>query len=443
MSAVLAWGSTTLLASAALMLLVLAVRVPVRHWVGPRVGYALWALPVARMLLPPLAGTLGPFPLSGQLAAKASVLFVGPTLGAAGIGRAQAPWLGSTFAAIWLAGAVTVLAVYAVRHRQYCRRLRMQGTALGRIGPVRILAADVAGPLSFGIVRRFIAVPLDFARDYASHERELALAHESAHHARGDLIANWVSLVVLAAHWWNPVAWVAIRAFREDQEMAADADVLADRGPGMRALYGHVLAKAAGVGAPPMCNLGARSSLKGRLMIIRQAPRSRGTRLIGGAILALSASVALAATAATSVGTAGTKVRQAVTIGVKPDGRGSYSLILGDTAVAHGADLPHHLVLPADFSPAGGCGLTSTAKPFAMVIKGTGATQTYTVMCGSAVPAPVHATLAEGLTSLKVMRASVVSQPASASFPEPERARALHAIDRSIGEVEATLAVAG
>lgn len=171
--------------------------------------------------------------------------------------------------------------------------------------------------------------------------------------------------------------------------------------------------------------------------MIRQRPRSRGSLALGGAALALSAGTALAATATASVPN-GT---QAVTIGVKPDGRGSYALILGARAVAAGAALPDGLVLPADFDRAGGCDLKPTAKPFAMVIKGSGATQTYTVMCASASRAPVRATLVEGLNSLQTMRASVATQPASDAFPETERTHALGAIDRSIGEVRATLAM--
>ena len=44
MTALIAWAESALWASTALMLLVLAVRAPVRHWAGPRLGYALWAL---------------------------------------------------------------------------------------------------------------------------------------------------------------------------------------------------------------------------------------------------------------------------------------------------------------------------------------------------------------------------------------------------------------
>ncbi|MDP9414225.1 MAG: M56 family metallopeptidase [Pseudomonadota bacterium] len=437
----LAWGAGTLVGSTLLMLLVLAVRVPMRRWVGPQLAYLLWALPAVRLVLPPLpADMLEPLSLGGSVSGGAYVLLVGPTVASAAPDMPKLSWIGPALLAIWLAGAVTLLTVFAVRHVRYCRRLWAHGTTLRRLGSIRIVAADVEGPLAFGIFRRFIAVPREFAQLYSAGERSLALAHERAHHARGDLVANWVSLAVLAAHWWNPVAWFAIRAFREDQEMAADAQVLAERDPASRALYAHVLAKAAGVGALPACNLNARCNLKGRLMMIRQRPRSRGMLALGSVVLTLSAGTALVATAATAGTSGGANAKQAVTIGVKPDGQGSYALILGTTAVAPGARLPDDSTLPPDFAGPGGCDLKPTAKPFAMVIKGTGTTQTYTVMCASAPPAPVRATLAEGLVSLKTMRASVATQPASSSFPEAERVHALGAIDRSIGEVRAMLA---
>ena len=48
------WALETFVATTLLMLLVLAVRGPVRKAFGPHMAYALWLLPVARLLLPPL-----------------------------------------------------------------------------------------------------------------------------------------------------------------------------------------------------------------------------------------------------------------------------------------------------------------------------------------------------------------------------------------------------
>ena len=433
-----AWLGTTLVASAAMMLLVLAIRAPTRRWVGPRLAYALWALPTLQMLLSLLpAEVFDGLPIAGAAATGLSVLFTGPSGTLASFDKPRASLIGEALPLLWLAGAIGLLAIYAVRHFVFCRRLRANSTEYSRIGTIRVIASDVDGPLAFGVFNRFIAVPREFARDYQPRERDLALAHECAHHARGDLIANWMSLVVLAVHWWNPVAWIAIRAFRQDQEFAVDAQVLAGRGPSAVVLYAHVLAKAAGIGASPACSLNARSNLKGRLMMLGQKPRSSRWLAFGGFALTLLGSAAIGATI-TTPGASGTGP-QTVTIGVKPDGSGAYTLIVGDTAIAASERLPGGVALPADFTGSGGCDVKPTAKPFAMVIKGMGGTQTYTVMCASAAPAPIRVTLAEGLASLNTMRASVATQR-QPSFPEAERVHALGAIHHSIREVEATLA---
>jgi bla regulator protein BlaR1 len=436
MTALAAWAAPTLWASTVLMLVALAVRGSLRRWAGPRVAYAVWLLPVARMVTTMLPVRLvDGLPVSANATMKA--MFIGPR---AVLGLAAAPdatLLGTVIVAVWLIGAVTLFVIYAVRHALFCARLRGEGVDAGDVGGVRVIAVDVDGPLAFGVFRRCIAIPRGFAHDFTPAERALALAHERAHHRHGDLIANWVSLAVLAAHWWNPVAWVAIRAFRADQEFAADAAVR-DTAPNAVALYAQVLAKAAGVGALPACNLNPRATLKGRLMMLAVVPVSARRRALGAVVVALFGATALAATIATPAQSSATAT-QAVTIGVKPDGAGAYAYVIGKTVVAPGAALPGGMTLPGDLDPAGGCDLKASAQPHAMVIKGSGATQTYTVMCASAAPAPVRATLAEGLASLKTMRASIAAQPASAAFPEAERTHALGAVDASISAVAKTL----
>ena len=100
-------------------------------------------------------------------------------------------------------------------------------TELGRIGSIRLVRSpEVRGPIAFGIFDRVIAVPADFDRLYDDRERRLALDHELAHHRSGDLVANFFAFVLLCLQWFNPLAWVAHAAFRFDQEAACDARVL-------------------------------------------------------------------------------------------------------------------------------------------------------------------------------------------------------------------------
>src|SRR3569623_759999 len=167
------------------------------------------------------------------------------------------------------------------------------------------------GPLAFGIWRRYVAFPRDFVERYAADARDLALAHELGHHARGDLLANWAALVVLALHWFNPVAWRAFRAFRADQEIANDARVLAGRDPVTRHLYACAIVKAAHGGAvSAACHLHTIEDLKGRLRKLTTNRPSRA-RLIGGVgVIALLTPAGLATPA--SGGQAAERVRTKV-----------------------------------------------------------------------------------------------------------------------------------
>ena len=325
----IAWAFEALVASALLMLLVLVLRGPVRRAFGPEVAYALWLLPVARMVLPPLPGEWQLSRLVSPLLARAQetsvvtgvmspatvpvgasvqvieVTIGGPALRAAIVpptlleqGANLLPLLGG----LWLAGAVLFLLFQLERYRRFCARLR-RDARLSVAGPVRVIESRAAhGPLAFGIWRKYVAFPADFEARYDAEEQALALAHELTHHARGDLVANWVALVMLALHWFNPLAWRAFRAFRADQEMACDARVLAGRDQALRHAYGRAIVKSAHGGAvSAACHLHTINELKGRLRMLSKERVSPGRRWGG---LAGVSALALAGLGLTASGTA-------------------------------------------------------------------------------------------------------------------------------------------
>ena len=80
----------TFVATTLLMLLVLALRSPVRKAFGPHMAYSLWLLPVARLILPPLPGSWRDQAAAPVAAASdiVAVYFVEP-LGAVGAARPQ------------------------------------------------------------------------------------------------------------------------------------------------------------------------------------------------------------------------------------------------------------------------------------------------------------------------------------------------------------------
>ena len=301
------WAVETLIASTMLMLLVLVLRAPVRRAFGPGVAYALWLLPALRMALPPLPAPLrlvetGPI---GAPIPPGTLMLMQPvaTIPAVpqGWGMADVPGLAVLF---WFAGAAFFFCWHVVRHAQFCRRVLASGRGYDVAqGKVRVFETDAAsGPLAFGVWRRYVAFPRDFAERYDDQERTLALAHELGHHARGDLLANWIALAVLACHWFNPIAWRAFRAFRADQEMACDAMVLARARPGVRYAYGRAIVKSAHGGAvSAACHLHTVNEIKGRLkMLSKHRSVSPFRRVAGSAGIA---GIALGALGLTASGT--------------------------------------------------------------------------------------------------------------------------------------------
>jgi beta-lactamase regulating signal transducer with metallopeptidase domain len=304
------WLAEALIASTLLMALVLLARGPVRRAFGARVGYALWALPGLRLALPPLPTwpvaaspvTLGRETIVVLVAAPEAI---DPSFPAASVALA-----------VWAIGAGGLLLRHLVRHHRFCRTILAGAAIAGEADGIRVVASDgAAGPMAFGIRRRTIAVPRDFAERYDPAERALALAHEAAHHHRGDLIANWAALFVLACHWWNPLAWHAWQAFRSDQELANDAHVLAHSDPALRHAYGCAILKTAAGPAPrSTCHLHSIRNLKGRLSMLTLSPASPRRLVVGRAAVSLLVASGLVATAS------GTRASAAVADGLAASG---------------------------------------------------------------------------------------------------------------------------
>ena len=296
------WIWDTMVSMTLLLLLVLAIRKPVGHFFGARIAYLLWILPVARLFMPTL--TLEA-PAEVEPVATFVTTAVGSDLAAA------VPAQSSTFGALasldwmmialilWLGGAGLLFISKLAAYLQFREDIVADGRLISRHGNIKILeTAAVSGPLAFGLFDKYIAVPTNFFRDYAPRERKLALEHEIAHHESGDLAANFVGLSILSLHWFNPVAWFAWIAFRQDQETACDARVLAQSGRDVRAVYGRTIAKSAsghrlGLASP----LNQKDKIKGRLKMLGQSEKSPFRSRLGAGLVAVGTVIALPLTA--------------------------------------------------------------------------------------------------------------------------------------------------
>lgn len=88
-----------------------------------------------------------------------------------------------------------------------------------------VRSSRVTTPMVTGWWRPLILLPA--AADTWGEERARAvLLHEVAHIIRRDCLSQAMAGVVCAAHWCNPLAWVALRQMRIERERACDDAVL-------------------------------------------------------------------------------------------------------------------------------------------------------------------------------------------------------------------------
>jgi beta-lactamase regulating signal transducer with metallopeptidase domain len=252
------------IAGSAAVALVLILRPWVRWRIGPQLAYRLWLIPIAAAV-----GSLMPsFAPAGEGLAASSAAF----------GQA----LGSRLAlAVWGAGAVVMSAMFVSAELSF-RRLERRGRA---------------GPAVIGVWPRLI-VPADYAQRFTEAERQMIRRHERAHMRRRDPVTNLFLAGISIAFWFNPVAHLACRCVRLDQELACDAAVLEDGQISPRA-YGEALLKAQ-LAAPRSWLACAWANVAGHPLELRV--RMLGLRrltvpreLIGaGMVAALAVSVAMA-----------------------------------------------------------------------------------------------------------------------------------------------------
>ena len=289
------------LAAGLALALVLAVRVPARRWLGATFAYRLWLLvPVAALatLLPAPARPLLP---ALQVAPSAPSSTATVELQAAVVQAASfnwQPWL----LALWIAGALALVAVFVRQQRRYLKNLGV--LSADDHGALRAQAIDGC-PALVGALRPRIVVPSDFESRYTPRERELVLAHERTHLARGDAQINAVAALLRCLNWFNPLFHFAASRFRFDQEIACDAAVMS-RFPEARRCYADAMLKAQLVGRsrqelrlPAGCHWPQSHPLKERIAMLK-FPAMTGVRraLASGAIVVLISSAGYASWAA-------------------------------------------------------------------------------------------------------------------------------------------------
>lgn len=258
--------------------LVLLLRHPLRRAFGARVAYAAWVLVPVVLLAALLPSRTGDDGGPGMLAIPMHAVVA---IAGTEVGVAWHAWL----LAVWLAGAAATALLLTLAQVRFRR-------ALGGLSPhgdgAWICADAMPGlPATIGLFAPRIVLPADFEFRYDAVQRTLVLAHERAHIARGDLGANFLAAALRCVFWFNPLLHMAARFFRQDQELACDATVVACN-PDQRRCYGDALLHAQfAVGASPLgCHFGFGHPLKERIDMLKRPVPTTKQRLGGSLVVA-------------------------------------------------------------------------------------------------------------------------------------------------------------
>lgn len=324
--------------------LVLLVRRPFAKAFGAKAAYALWAIPFLRLILPPMPANWTLFGLLSRPdagAPEAFTLIADPVFWQPAIPNAEFT-ASNTFTiatetpqslfnlptlleaalpallGVWVMGMIVAFGLAVMRQRSTASLVTAEShnislalKSLSKETQMRLglTNRDIAiktsllssGPLVTGLVRPTVLLPEWFEEDYTISEQRFALTHEMMHVKRGDLLALHAATFALALQWFNPLAWLALRAFRSDQEAACDADVLALNNTSPHD-YGATLVKAARMSRPVAQPVHAASlplnhALQERLTIMKNPLPSARRRLTGSLLTASVGAAALIASA--------------------------------------------------------------------------------------------------------------------------------------------------
>ncbi|MHC4399204.1 MAG: carboxypeptidase regulatory-like domain-containing protein [Planctomycetota bacterium] len=145
-------------------------------------------------------------------------------------------------------------------------------------------------PMHWGILRPRILLAAS-AKGWSAERVRLVLLHELAHVKRGDCLAQFVTQLVCALYWFNPLVWVARRRVQLESEAACD-DLTVRSGFRPSDYAQHLLEIASGLEvdalpAQAALAMAQPSRLEGRLVAILDSKRNRRRLTRPGVVAAL------------------------------------------------------------------------------------------------------------------------------------------------------------
>ncbi len=177
-----------------------------------------------------VAAAVADFPRSMEPGFKAAESAAVRTLSFSGL----LPWVDG----LWVLGVV-VLSLRSLGGWWLIQRLRAAATveapvtvqasfariaaAMGLGRPVLLrVSSAIAGPVTVGVVRALVLLPLSAATSLSMEELEVVLAHELAHVRRADFLWNLLQTLAETLFFFHPAVWWVSGRIRYERELCCD-----------------------------------------------------------------------------------------------------------------------------------------------------------------------------------------------------------------------------
>ena len=135
---------------------------------------------------------------------------------------------------VWALIAAVIVAVMIVLYVTTIRELKD-----AKLLKDNVYCSDkILSPAVYGVFRPKIIIP----ESYKDLENlDLVILHEQCHIRRLDNLWRVIAFLTAAVHWFNPLAWVFLKMYLSDVELACDESVLARLGEDGKKRYAHTL----------------------------------------------------------------------------------------------------------------------------------------------------------------------------------------------------------
>lgn len=191
--------------------------------------------------------------------------------------------------AVWLIGIAAMLIYSAVSIVLLKRRLDGAMPLEGNVYE----AQNLKTPFVLGFIHPKIYIPTGLSAE----EKGYIILHEQTHIKRFDHVVKLAAFLILCAHWFNPLAWLAFVLMSVDMEMSCDERVLKEMGGEIKKAYStSLLSLATGrrlINGSPLAF--GEGNIKGRIKNVLNFRKPAAWVIVVVVVLAAALSVGLAA----------------------------------------------------------------------------------------------------------------------------------------------------